>query len=206
LSDRPGAPQTQLIVAGVGVARQAPDYPAVTVMNTVLGGLFSSRINLNLREEHGYTYGAFSQVVARKHPGIFWVTTAVRTDATAPAVSEILGEVREIVQAPVTAEELTMAQDALVRTLPSQFETSAGTVSTLSELFVYRLGLDYYARYPETVTAVTAADALAAAKAHLDPAALKVIAVGDRSAIEAPLRRLNLGPIEVRDADGAVGR
>jgi zinc protease len=204
LSDRPGAPQTQLLVAGTGVARTAPDYPAINVMNTVLGGLFSSRINLNLREEHGYTYGARSQFVFRKHPGIFWVTSGVRTDVTAPAVSEILGEVRQITEAPVTDEELTMAKDALVRTLPSQFETSSGTVNTLSELFIYQLGLDYYARYPDAVRAVTGADALAAAKAHINPAALKVIAVGDRAAIEAPLRRLTLGAIEIRDADGKV--
>jgi zinc protease len=204
LSDRPGAPQTQLLVAGPGVERNAPDYPAINVMNTVLGGLFSSRINLNLREEHGYSYGAFSQFVFRKHPGIFWVTTGVRTDVTAPAVSEILREIRQMTEAPVSDEELEMAKDALVRTLPSSFETSAGTVNLLSELFVYRLGLDYYGRYPDAVRAVTAADALAAARAHLDPAALKVIAVGDRSAIEAPLGRLGLGPVEIRDADGNV--
>jgi zinc protease len=206
LSDRPGAPQTQLLVAGYGVPRTAPDYPAITVMNTVLGGLFSSRINLNLREEHGYAYGAYSQFVFRKHPGIFWVTAGVRTDATAPSVSEILREIREIGSTPVPEPELTTAKEALVRSLPSSFETSGSTASTLAELFVYQLGLDYYARYPDAIRAVTAADALAAAKAHLDPAALKVIAVGDRQAIEGPLRRLNLGPVEIRDADGNVLR
>jgi zinc protease len=206
ISDRPGAPQTQLAVAGYGVARTTPDYPAVSVMDTILGGLFSSRINLNLREQHGYTYGARSEFIYRKQPGIFWVTTGVRTDATAPAVTEILKEVRRMSAEAVTADELTMARDALVRTLPSAFETGAGTVGTLGELFVYGLGKDYYAKYPASIGAVTGEAVRSAAAKYLNADRLKVIAVGDRSTIEPALRRLNLGSIEIRDADGNVVR
>jgi zinc protease len=206
ISDRPRAPQTQLTVAGYGVPRTTPDYPAVSVMDTILGGLFSSRINLNLREQHGYTYGARSEFIYRKQPGIFWVTTGVRTDATAPAVTEILKEVRRMSAEAVTADELTMARDALVRTLPSAFETGAGTVGTLGELFIYGLGNDYYAKYPAEIGAVTPEAVRSAAAKYLRADELKVIAVGDRATTEPALRRLNLGGIEIRDADGNPAR
>ncbi|MEO7192920.1 MAG: pitrilysin family protein [Vicinamibacterales bacterium] len=206
LNDRPGAPQTELIVASLGVPRSVPEYPALTVMNAVLGGLFSSRINLNLREAHGYTYGASTQFVWRKQPGIFWVTTAVRTDATAPAVSEIFNELGRIIAAPMTAEELTMAKDSIVRGLPSEFETSDRTVDVLSNLFIYQLGLNYYAAFPAQITGVTSAAAQGAARRYLDPARMIVVAVGDRSKIEPGLTQLNLGAIEVRNADGGLVR
>ncbi len=196
--DRPGSPQTRVLVAGVGAARTSPDYAATNVMNAILGGIASSRINMNLREAHGYTYGAFSQFVFRKHPGLFLVSTGVRTDVTAPAVREILSELNRIRDTPVTEEELADAKNVLVRMLPSAFETNARTVSTLGGLFVYGLGLDYYSTYPDAVRAVTVADVQAAAQRYLDPAALEIVAVGDRKAIEPGLRALGLGRIEVR--------
>jgi len=204
ISDRPGAPQTQLLVASVGAARSVPEFPALSVMNATLGGLFSSRINLNLREAHGYTYGAFTQFVFRKHPGIFWVSTGVRTDATAPAVAEILKELQRMVEKPMSAEELTMAKDSIVRGLSSQFETSSSTTDVLANLVIYNLGLDYYSHFPADVTAVTAESAQAAAKKYLDPGKMIVVAVGDRAKIEPALKKLNLGPVEIRTADGQV--
>jgi zinc protease len=204
ISDRRGAPQTQLFVAGVGVARSTPDYAAINVLDTILGGLFSSRINLNLREQHGYTYGARSQFLYRKHPGLFWITTGVRTDATAAAVTEILKEVRRMAAEPVTPDEMVMAKDALVRTLPGMFETGSSTAGTLGELFIYGLGTDYYAKYPAAIAAVTPEMVQAAAVKYLRPDDLKVVAVGDRAAIEPALRTLNLGAVEIRDADGKL--
>jgi zinc protease len=196
--DMPGAPQTQLFVTTIGAARSTPDYPAIEVMNTMLGGLFSSRINLNLREEHGYTYGAGSQFLLRKTPGPFWVSSGVRTDATAPAVAEILKEIKRMIETPMTADELTLAKDSIVRSLPSDFETGASTTATLAGLFVYDLGLDYYTKLPATISAVTAASAQEAAKKYLDPGRIIVIAVGDRAKIEPGLKALNLGTLEVR--------
>ncbi len=196
--DAPGAPQTELLVATIGPPRSTPDYPAVIVMNAALGGLFSSRINLNLREEHGYSYGAGSQFIFRKHPGPFWVGAAVRTDATAPAVAEILKEVRRMREAPVSADELAVARDSIARGLPSDFETNSSTVSALGGLFVYGLGADYYTKLPPAVLAVTPEAVQKAATTYLDPGRMIVVAVGDRAKIEPGLKKLNLGPLEVQ--------
>jgi zinc protease len=202
--DSPGAAQTQLRVASLGVARRTPDYEAIEVMNTILGGLFTSRINLNLREDKGYSYGAGSGFAARRHRGPFFVSTGVRTDATAPAVSEILKEIRLMREAPVTAEELALGKDSLMLSLPGRFETSAQAAGSFAELFVYDLGLDYYTKYVERVTGIDAAAAHAAATKHLAPEQVIVIAVGDRQKIEPDLLKLNLGAVEYRDAEGNV--
>jgi zinc protease len=202
--DKPGSPQTQVAVAQIGVPRSTPDYASVNVMNLILGGLFSSRVNLNLREDHGYTYGAFSEFNFRKGPGPFWVQSAVRTDVTAPAVAEIFTELKKMRDTPVTAAELAMGRDALVRSLPADFETSGSTVSTFGGLYVYDLGLDYYTKFPADVAAVTVATVQTAARKYLDPDKMIVVAVGDRAKIEAGLRKLNLGAVEYRTADGNV--
>jgi len=200
--DKPGAPQTQLRVATIGAPRSTPDYPSLQVMNMALGGLFSSRINMNLREEHGYTYGAGSAFVYRRAAGPFYVATGVRTDVTGPAVSEIFKEIVRTTETPLSAEELARAKDSLVRSLPGAFETSRGVVGNLSNIYVYDLGLDYFSRYPERMSAVTADMAEAAAKKYLVPGKMLVVAVGDRAKIEPQLRKLNLGREELRDADG----
>ena len=201
--DRPGAPQTQLRVAMIGAARSAPDFRPVQVMNTALGGLFSSRINMNLREKNGFTYGASSQFTFRKAAGPFQVGSGVRTDVTGAAAAEMIKELRGMAAAAMPADELKRSKDALTYSLPGAFETSAGTAASLSNIYTYDLGLDYYATYAESVYAVTADQALAAAKKYLVPERFVVIAIGDRSKIEADLRKLNL-PIEIRDADGKL--
>src|SRR5262245_9323343 len=155
LVDKPGAPQTQLRVASIGVPRNTPDYEPIVVMNEILGGLFSSRINLNLREEHGYTYGASSQFVFRRAPGPFLVGTGVRTDVTAPAVSEIMKELKRIRESDVSQEELTLSKDSLVRSLPANFETSGDMNATTANTYVYDLGIDYYSKLAPRLSAVT---------------------------------------------------
>ena len=167
--DKPGSPQTQVRVASIGAARSSPDFRPMQVMNLALGGLFSSRINMNLREEHGYTYGASSQFSFRRAPGPFQVASGVRTDVTGPAVSEIFKEVRGMVDRPLSEDELKKAKDSLSNSLPGAFESSANAVSNFSNVFIYDLGLDYYTRYAEQVNAVTADQALAAAKKYLVP-------------------------------------
>jgi zinc protease len=201
--DRPGAPQTQVYVATIGPPRSTPDYAATTVMNYVLGGLFSSRINLNLREAHGYTYGAFSEFVFRRGPGPFWIQSGVRTEATAPAVGEIFKEVKRMIAEPATADELTMAKDAIIRGLPAAFETTSSTVGTFADLYLYNLGLDYYTKFPLMIVAVTGDTAKAAAGKYLAPEHLIVVAVGDRAKIEGGLKGLKLGNVELRDVTGA---
>ena len=201
--DRPGAPQTQLRVAMIGAARSAPDFRPAQVMNTALGGLFSSRINMNLREKNGYTYGAQSQFTFRKAPGPFQVASGVRTDVTGAAAGEMINELKGMAAAAMPADELKRAKDSLAYSLPGAFETSADTAASLANIYTYDLGLNYYATYAESVYAVTPEQALAAAKKYLVPERFVVVAVGDRAKIEADLKKLNL-PIEIRDADGKV--
>ena len=201
--DRPGAPQTQLRVVTVGAARSSDDFRPLQVMNMALGGSFSSRINMNLREKNGYTYGAGSQFVFRKAAGPFQVFSAVRTDVTAPAVTEVLREVRGIQEGAMPAAELQRVKDALTYSLPGAFETSANAAASLANIYVYDLGLDYYTQYAESVNRVSADQALAVARKYLQPDRLIVIAVGDRKTIEPGLRELGL-PVEIRDADGRL--
>src|SRR6186997_3434766 len=140
--DKPGSPQTQVRVASIGAARSSPDFRPMQVMNLALGGLFSSRINMNLREEHGYTYGASSQFSFRRAAGPFQVASGVRTDVTGPAVAEIFKEVRGMVEKPVSEDELKKAKDSLSNSLPGAFESSANAVNNFSNVFIYDLGLD----------------------------------------------------------------
>jgi zinc protease len=202
--DKPGAPQTQLRVASVGVPRSTPDYDAIRVMNETLGGLFSSRINLNLRERNGYTYGASSQFQFRRSAGPFLVATGVRTDVTAPAVSEIMKEIQRMRAEPMSSEELALSKDSLVRSLPADFETSSRVTGSTAGIYLYDLGLDYYAKLPGRLSAVTADQAKAAAEKYVVPNQLVVIAVGDRARIGPELQKLNLGSVEIRSADGTL--
>ena len=203
--DKPG-PQTQLRVASVGAARSSPDFRPLQVTNLALGGLFSSRINMNLREKNGYSYGANSQFTFRRAPGPFQIGSAVRLDATAPAVTEIFNEVRGMHTRPVTPEELRAAKDALIQSLPGAFETGTAAVGNFANTFIYDLGIDYYANYAEEVRAVTNDQAIAVTKKYLVPENMRIIAVGDRKAIEPELQKLNLGTIEIRDAEGRLAK
>jgi zinc protease len=202
--DRPGAQQTMVRLLQLGVDRATPDYPALEVMNSELGGLFSSRINLNLREQHGYTYGAASFFVYRRSLGYFGAGGGMRTDATAPAVTEILKEIRRMIDTQMKPDELSLAKDSQSRSLPGIFETNSGEAGALSEIFVYNLARDYFSNLPDRLNAVTAEDAEAVAKKHLHPDQLILICVGDRAKIEQELLKLDLGAVEIRDADGNV--
>jgi zinc protease len=201
--ERPDAPQTVLRIGHVGVARSHPDYAAIDVMNTALGGLFSSRINLNLREKHGYTYGASSSFVFRRGPGPFLVGTSVRTDVTAPAVLEIFNEIERIREGEITTEELATAKDSISRSLPGMFETTPEAASSIGQLFVHNLPLSYYQELPQQIQNVTVEEVQQAARNHLRPEEAVIIAVGDRSQIESELEKLNLGPIEIRNSNGS---
>jgi len=200
--NRPGAPQTQLSVVTLGAPRSSPDFRAMQVMNMALGGNFSSRINMNLREEHGYAYGAYSQFTFRKLGGWFQAGGAVRTDATAPATREVMKEIRGMNEA-IPPDELSRVKDTLSRSLAAAFETGADAAGSFSNVYVYDLGLDYYTRYVASVNAVTSEQALNMARKYLGISNLVVIAVGDREKIEPELRTLGL-PLEIRDADGRV--
>ncbi len=202
--NKAGAPQTQLRVAAIGAPRATPDYEALQVMNESLGGLFSSRINLNLREAHGYSYGAGSQFVFRRAAGPFLVSTGVRTEVTGPAIGEIFKEIRGMREKPPVGDELALAKDSIVRSLPAQFETSRSVTASTANIYIYDLGLDYYSKIASRLSAVDGAQVKAAADKYLVPEKMTVIAVGDRAKIAADVQKLKLGPSEVRNADGVV--
>jgi len=204
LVDKPGAAQTQLRVGMVGVPRSTPDYAVLEIMNATLGGLFSSRINLNLREDKGYTYGSYSNFAYRRSAGPFLVRGGIRTDSTAPAVTEIFKEIRRMAEAAPSSEEVILAKDSQTLSLPGRFQTTAQTVTSFSNLFTYDLGLDYYSHLPALLSGVAAQDVQAAAKKYLSPEKMIVVAVGDRAKIEPGLAKLGLGAVEIRDADGLV--
>jgi zinc protease len=202
LVDKPGSPQTVLIAFGLGVPRSTPDYPSILIMNDVLGGLFSSRINMNLREQHGYTYGAVSRFTFNRFGGPMFAGASVRTDVTAPAAKELFSELDRITTDPPTAAELKLAQDSQIRSVPGQFETAKGTSAKIGQLFVFKLPDNYYAALPAELEAVKPQQVTQAATEHIHPKQMIVVAVGDRAKIEPGLKELNLGPIEIRDASG----
>jgi zinc protease len=197
LVDRPGAPQSELRVGKVAVARSTEDYFPLTVMNTILGGAFTSRLNANLREEKGYTYGAGSGFSMRKAPGPFVAQAAVHTPVTDRALSETLREIRRIGEEPVGREELERAKRFIALRLPQRFEAVQDVTARLSEIVLYDLPEDYFAGYVEGVMSVTAEEVQAAARRHLDPTRMVAVVAGDREALEEPLRRLELGPVEI---------
>ena len=200
--DKPGAAQTFVIVAGLGVPRSTPDYVPLEVMNNILGGLFSSRINNNLREEHGYTYGGFSFFMYRRGPGLFVAGGGIRTDATAPAVHEIFKELERIRTGPPTADELTLSKGSFAHSLAGFFESSEQTANTIGDMFTYDLPLDYYQQLPAKIDAVTTDDVQHMAEKYIHPDTSVVIGAGDRAKIEDSLKKLAIGPVEVRDYDG----
>jgi zinc protease len=194
--DKPGAPQTSLAVATIGAPRSTPDYVPLEVLNMVFGGQFASRINMNLREDHGYTYGAHSGFSFRRGAGPFSAYSGIRTDVTAPAVREIFRELERIRDVEVSAEELQLAKNGWALSLAGDFQTTGSVAATEGELFVYGLPLDYYGGLGARIDAVSALDVRHMAQKYLDPESMVVIAVGDRARIAPELEKLNLGPVK----------
>jgi zinc protease len=199
--DMPGSPQTALVAAQMGVARSDPDYEKLNVMNQVLGGLFGSRVNMNLREKHGYSYGAFSFMRDNRGVGPLIVGSMVRADVTGPALGELMKEVRGMREKAVTQDELRTACESIARTLPAMFQTSESTVGTVANLYLFDQPPDYYQRLPERLAGLTAAEVFEATQRHLSPESMKLIAVGDRKLIDPQIRKLGLGPITYRTND-----
>jgi zinc protease len=196
------APQSELLVGHVGLPRLHPDYFPLVVMNAILGGLFSSRINLNLREANAFTYGAFSSFDWRRAAGPFTVSTAVRSDVTDAALREILVEVERMRADEVSDAELSLATSYLDGVFPIRFESTAAIASALASLVSYGLPDEYFDRYREHIRSVNAADVLRVARAHVHPDQLQIVAVGDAAAVREPVERLGLGPTQVYDTEG----
>jgi predicted Zn-dependent peptidase len=195
LVDKPGAPQSVISVALPGADRKSPDYFRLLVMNGIFGGQFSSRLNLNLRERKGYTYGAKSMFEWRLHPpGPFIATAAVQTQKTAPALAEFLKELDGMVgRRPVTAAELEFCRNFITRGYPASLETPTQLAAQLETLFVYGLPDHYFDTVVPGINAVNGDDVLDMAKKYLKTGELTIVVVGDRKTIEADLRKLPLG-------------
>lgn len=200
------APQSEIRIGHVGLPRNHPDYFPALILNGLLGGLFSSRINLNLREVHAYTYGAHSSFEWRRAAGPFVVSTAVKSDVTANAACEILLEIARIRADAVSEDELTLATSYLDGVFPIRYETTESIARALAALVIYELPADYFDSYRANIRRVTAMDVLHAADRHLHPGQLQLVVVGDASVIEAPLAALDAGPVSVHDAEGKLER
>jgi zinc protease len=203
LVDRPGAPQSVIRIVAPGESRTSRDRPALGMLNAILGGSFTSRINFNLREQKGYTYGAGSSFGFYRRAGSFTARAAVFTDVTAPAVTEFLREISGVREAPVTPEELIKARATLLGRLAEGLSTSGGVAAQYAELRLYGLPVDEPGRFVAALGRADAATLQELARRYLDPDRMAITIVGDRSVIEPQLRAIGLAAPVLRDADGA---
>src|SRR6185503_11555818 len=199
LVDKGDAPQSSIRVGLIGIERKSPDYFPVTIMNLILGGGFY-RLDLNLREGKGWTYGARSTVDSRRTPGPISAGGEFVALHTADSVSEILKEVGSMRDADVTDVELARAKDQIIKSFPARFATRANVAAQLAELAVFGLPDSYVTEYTRKIAAVTKDDVRRVARKYLDPNHLTIVVVGDKKTLAEPLGKL--APVEVRDLEG----
>lgn len=202
LVDRPGSVQSAIWLGQAGIGMNDPDYIRFVALNHVLGGGATARVNRNLRERRGWTYGAFSGLSAQRGIGTFGISSSVVTGATDSAAVEALAEYRGMVEQEVPSDELRKALNNLVASFPSSVQTTQTLGGRIQTLVTYGLPLDYWATYRERLAAVTPAQVHELARRRLTPDRLTLVVVGDLSKIEAPIRARNLGTVEVWDAAG----
>jgi zinc protease len=203
VADRPGAVQTELRLGHASVPRAHPDFTALTFLNTLLGGKFTSRINLNLRERHGYTYGAASRFSGRLGPGPFVVSAAVATESAGAAAREVLSELRRIQDEPVSGEEMEETRSYMLGVFPYTMQSMSDLARRLADMAVHGLPDDHYERYLRTIASLSRADVQEAARRHLHPDRLAIVAVGPADRLRGQLE--GLGELAVRSADTAGG-
>lgn len=203
LVNRPGAAQSQIRIGLVGVARNTPDYFTLDVLNTILGGSFTSRLNQNLREVHGYAYGASSAFAMRQSAGPFQAAAGVQTDKTTESLREFFKELDGIRQ-PISEEELARGKNYEALGFPSGFETLSGMAGQLVSMAVYNLPDTFFNEYVPKIQAVTSAQALAAAQKYLQPDKFAIVVVGDLAKIEKGIRDANFGPVKVLTVDELI--
>ncbi|HEX2223634.1 MAG TPA: pitrilysin family protein [Thermoanaerobaculia bacterium] len=202
LVDRPNATQTELRLGHVGVARTHPDWRTLTILNTLLGGKFTSRINLNLRERHGYTYGASSRFSPRRQPGLFSVSTSVQTPSAGAAAREVLSELRQIREEAVGAQELEETLSYIAGVFPYTVQTIGDLLKRLETLAIYDLPDDYFDAYLRSLPSFTPEQLLDAARRHIAPDRIAIVAAGPAETLEPQLA--DLGPVTVWPADAAA--
>jgi predicted Zn-dependent peptidase len=201
LIDKPGATQSSFRIGSVGVPRSTQDFFALSVLNTILGGSFTSRLNNNLRETRGYTYGARSSFDMRKMAGPFTASAEIIGEKTDSALVEFMKELNSI-RKSVPADELSKAKRYMQLGLPADFETTQQIAAALVPVALYDLPLDYYNNYVQRIEAITQADVQRVANQYINPASLAIVIVGDRKSIEQGLKAVKAGPIVFRDFFG----
>ncbi|HEX8616380.1 MAG TPA: pitrilysin family protein, partial [Thermoanaerobaculia bacterium] len=199
--DRPQAVQSEIRVGHLGVPRSTADYFPIAVMNAIFGGVFNSRINLNLRERHGYTYGARSQFAFRRQAGPFVIAAPVRNEVTRESVSEILSELRRIRTGDIEDGELNDVKNYLMGVFPATVQTASDIASRLVDMELYGLPEDYFDRYRENIAAVSKDEITRVAHKYLDPDRVLVVVVGNAAEIRQPLSTLGF-PLQEMDIDG----
>jgi zinc protease len=204
LVDKPGAAQSAIRVGAVGPSWSAPGYAAAEVMNTLLGGSFTSRLNDNLREQHGYSYGAASRLLRYRTGGLFVAFSDVQTDKTAPAVTEFVKELARI-RTPATAEEVERARSYAALGYASDFETTTQVARRVADRVVYDLPEGFFEEFVPKALATDGAGLAAAARSAVDPARMALVVVGDRKSVEGPLRALGLGTVRTLTVDDVMG-
>ena len=197
LYHRPGSVQSEVRIGHVGLPRHIPDFHAVQVMAAILGGLFNSRLQLNLREDKGYTYGVGAGFDMRRGAGPFGVRTAVQTAVTVPAISEAIKELRRMRDTLVTDAELAVARDYMVGVFPLRFETPGAVVGAIGGLFSNGLPDDELGRYRAQIEAVTAQDVQRVAQEHIHTDRLAIVLVGDADVVAGDLEAAGFGEVEV---------
>ena len=199
---KPESKQSEVRLGRIYLPRNHPDYHASVVLNAVLGGLFMSRINMNLREKHGYTYGAFSSIEWRRQASPFVVATAVESDVTAPATREAIAEIERISAERVSDDELSLATSYLAGVFPIRFESTEAIASALAAMVRYGLADDFYDSYRTRVRGVTSDEVLRVAQKHLEPSAMQLVVVGDLDLVRAQLETLRYGDTATYDING----
>ncbi len=203
LVDKPGAEQSSFAIGIVGPPRDTPDYYALEVMNTILGGMFQSRLNADIREQKGYSYGVGSGFAFGKGPGAFRAGGDIVTAKTDSALIEFMKHLRGIRGGiPITDDEMQTARAALVQSLPQLFASVSSVNGSIAGLYVDGLPADYYQRFAANIGQVTKDDVLRVANKYIDPDHLAIVIVGDRKSIEAPLRATGIAPVVLLDLDG----
>ena len=204
LVDKKEAAQSSLRVGRVGPAWPDPAYAPNQVMNTLLGGSFTSRLNDNLREQHGYAYGAGSRFRRYLAGGLFFVATDVQTDKTGPGVAEVFKELDRILL-PATADEVERARNYTALGYVGDFETTSQLAQRMVDAVVYGLPDGFYEGFVPQALAIDAAGLQQAARGAIDPKRLALVVVGDRAKVEAPLRALGLGELKSLTVDDVMG-
>lgn len=200
--DRPGAPQSVIRVIGPGSFRHDPDRPALSMLNVVLGGSFTSRLNFTLREKKGYTYGAGSSFSTYRRPSAFSARSSVFTQVTAPAVTDFLTEIGNMRTDNIGEQEITKARASLLGRTAEALSTAAGTAATFAEVGLYELPIDEPSRFIAALASADAGHLRALASRYLDPDKLGIVIVGDRAVVEPELRGIGLPAPQLRGPDG----